>query len=301
MRLEDVRGTRVGDTALLLDGVHWMSAAFHDHAAQAEWHTINSLLRLAGHRTDGVANERIAVVEWWRTVESLVALLHLIALEESHRGLREGQARLHAERRAEFNDKWSAIARWFSHGTDSSPKELTRRVLELRNWRNSFEHSSRQSVIDIKHSRLGTAPAEANLSDAMEAMAICIAACALLRHVVCGLDLMPQVVVPSHHHVFYVPIDLMASDLLFPRYADVVATLGLNSDVQPYPPPRPLRGESLLEPQLAIKAMPDHADLCAPDMLNLWASFEAFSEAQPIIPQPDAFALPDYHRSADAP
>jgi hypothetical protein len=253
---------------------------------------------LAGNRTGGLVNERIAVVEWWRTVESLVALIYLIAVEESRTGLRTGQPRLDPKSRPEFNDKWNALARWFSQGKDSSPKSLTRLVLELRDWRNSFEHSSRHSVLDVKYSRLGTVPAEANLSDVMEAMTICISASAFLRHAIRGLDLMPQVVVPSHRHVFYTPIDVMASDLLFPTYSRVLETLELTSDVQPYPLPRGLLGESLFEPKLAVKALPDGADARSPNALDLWSSFEQFTEAQPTIPQPDMFALPAYHRSA---
>lgn len=73
MRLEDVRGIHVGDTVLLLDGAHWIPAAFHDHAVQAQWHTINSLregwtrrfvashatiLRMAHHRRRGPKSTR---------------------------------------------------------------------------------------------------------------------------------------------------------------------------------------------------------------------------------------------------
>jgi hypothetical protein len=296
MLLEDLRGSRVGDTVLFLGGEHRIFAAFHDHAAQAQWHTLNSLLRFAGNRTGGVASERIAVVEWWRTVESLVALIYLVAVEESRAGLREGQPRLDPKHRPEFNSKWSALARWFSQEKDSPPKSLTRLVLELRDWRNSFEHSSRHSMLDIKYSRLGKIPADANLSDVMEAMTICISASALLRHIIRGLDLMPQVVVPSRRHVFYTPIDVMASDLLFPSYTCVLGTLGLTSDVQPYPLPRALLGESVVEPKLAVKGLPDAADASSPNAIDLWSSFEEFTESQPTIPQPDAFALPAYHR-----
>jgi hypothetical protein len=72
MRLEDLRGRRVGDIVMFLDGAPLVPAAFHDHTQQAQWHTINSLIRRAGNSTDGVANECIAVVEWWRTIESRI-------------------------------------------------------------------------------------------------------------------------------------------------------------------------------------------------------------------------------------
>ena len=117
-----------------------------------------------------------------------------------------------------------------------------------------------------------------------------------LRHVIRGLDLVPQVVVPSQRHVFYTPIDVMASDLPFPTYTRVLRTHGLTSEVQSYPLLRGLLGESLIEPKLAVKALPEAADACSPNAIDLWSSFEEFTEAQPTIPQPDAFALPAYHR-----
>jgi hypothetical protein len=223
VRLEDLRGLHVGDTAMFVgrDGPP-LAAAFHHHAEQGQWHTVNCLLRLGGNPVDGVANERIAVVEWWRTVESLVALIHLVALSESADGFRPQQPRLRGSNRDAFLDRWSAIARWFSESTDSAPKAVTQRVSELRDFRNSFEHASRLAVIEARHSRLGTVPAHANLSDAMEAMAICIEASSVLRFIVRGLDLMPQCVVPSKEHVFYVPLDRLAADLLFPQYHRVV-------------------------------------------------------------------------------
>ena len=105
MRLEDLRSRRVGDAALFLDGTRPIPAAFHDHALQAQWHTTNGLLRLAGNHTDRVVNERIAVVEWWRMLESLVKLLHLVALKKSRLSLQKKLQRLHIDRNTAFNNK----------------------------------------------------------------------------------------------------------------------------------------------------------------------------------------------------
>jgi len=237
-------------------------------------------------------------VEWWRTIESLVALLYLVACEESRLGLRPDLERL-KEGKPEFLDKWSASARWFTEGKGSPSKDVTRRLLELRDFRNSFEHSSRQSEVDVRYSRLGRVPAHANLSDAIEAMVICIDACAVVRHLIGGLDLMPQVVAPSQHHVFYVPLDLLAKDLILPCYHEVVAALGLTSDVALYPIPRALRGESLIQPHLAIKAVADERDPQLSEPYGLWTAFEAFTEAQPNKPAADKFGVPGYQsRSA---
>ena len=216
-RLEDLRGPHIGDTALILPDGETVSAAFHDHASQAQWHTINCLMRVAGQQVDGVVDERIAVVEWWRTVEGLVALAHLVAMYESEAGLRSELPRVTTSQRDGVLERWSAIARWFSEAKDAAPKATTGRVRELRDFRNSFEHASRENAIEVRVSRLAIIPARANLADAMEAAAICVEAAAVLRHVIRGADLMPQCIVPSSHHLFYVPLDTLAGELLFPR------------------------------------------------------------------------------------
>jgi hypothetical protein len=63
----------------------------------------------------------------------------------------------------------------------------------------------------------------------------------------------------------------------------------------------PLRGESLLKPELRIKAKPDRVDLRAPEVLDLWSSFESFAEGQPATPRPDSFGIPGYRRSTGVP
>jgi hypothetical protein len=95
---------------------------------------------------------------------------------QSDVGLRAEMPRLTLSKRHGVLDRWSAIGRWFSEASDCAPKETTERIKELRDFRNSFEHASRQATITVRASRLGAVPAHANLSDAMEAMAICIEA-----------------------------------------------------------------------------------------------------------------------------
>lgn len=297
MRLEDLRGPHIGDTALVLPDGGTISAAFHDHASQAQWHTINCLMRVAGQQVDGVADERIAVVEWWRTVESLVALAHLVAMHESDTGLRGELPRVTTSQRDGALERWSGIARWFSEARDSAPKATTGRVRELRDFRNSFEHTSRENAIEVRFSRLATIPASANLADAMEAMAICAEAAGVLRHVIRGADLMPQCIVPSAHHLFYIPLETLAAELLFPQYERVVAALGLTTDVVPYPTPGVLRGESLVAPRVAIKAHPGPEDMLLSDTFDLWPEFETFAETRPELPLSNQGRLPDYVRS----
>lgn len=299
MRLEDLRGLHVGDSALFFPGEQTpVAAAFHHHAEQAQWHTLNCLVRLSGDQTDGVANERIALVEWWRTIESLIALIHTVAVLESDQNLRPGQPELTSSSRDGVLDRWTAIARWFSGGTDSPPKATTKRLTELRDVRNSFEHTSRQGAVTIKHSRLGPIPAYANLADVMEALAICVEVVAVLRYVIADHDLMPQCIVPSQRHVFYCPLDEMATELVFPLYHRVVQALGLSSDVNMYPMPRPLLGESTLKPAVYIKALPDQFDVVMSKSLGVWNDLEAFANSRPDVPSSDHLRLPAYARAS---
>jgi len=297
MRLEDVRGLQLGDIAMVRQpGEQPLAAAFHHHAGQAQWHSVNCLLRLSGNPVDGVANEGIAVVEWWRTIESLIALVHQVAVLESDLGLRKRRPRLQVTRRQGIIDRWSAIANWFTEATASAPSDVTQRLDELRGFRNSFEHTTRQAAIEVRASRLGTLPAHANFSDAMEAMAICIEASSVIRGIINGADLMPQCVVPSKRHLFYVGLDVMAERLVMPQYRRVVRALGLTSDVDLYPAPAPLPGASILMPAFEVKAEPGPEDVQLTDPLDLWPAFEAFADAQPNRPSPDEFRRPRYHR-----
>jgi hypothetical protein len=295
VRLEDVRGMYVGDIALVLEpSSDPLAAAFHDHAQQAQWHTLNCLLRLGGVSIDGVANERIAVIEWWRTVESMIALVYHVACFESDHGLRQTQPRLRTSMRDGVLDRWSAIPRWFSGATESPPKPVTRRLAELRDFRNSFEHSSRQNTVDVKYSRLGAVPAYANLADAMEALAIAVEVASVLRNVLTGLDLMPQALVPSREHVFYVPLDRLASDLIFPQYSRVLGEQDLTSDVSLYPTPNPLSASSIIQPMMIIKAQPEAHDPQPSRPVGMWDAFEAFASSEPGRPGPEQFGIPRY-------
>jgi hypothetical protein len=297
MRLEDLRGPHVGDSAMVLQSAGQpLAAAFHHHAEQAQWHTLNCLVRLSGSRVDGVANERIAVVEWWRTIESLIALVFQVAILESDLNIRKHRPRLNTTKRAGVLDRWSAIANWFTEATASAPGDVTQRVVELRNFRNSFEHATREAAIDVHASRLGTLPAHANLSDAMEAMAICVEASSVIRGIIKGADLMPQCVVPSKRHVFYVGLDIMAEHLVMPQYRRLVRALGLTSDVDLYPAPPPLPGASILRPAFVVKAEPGPEDVELTAPIDLWSAFEAFAEAQPGRPGPGRFGLPRYQQ-----
>jgi hypothetical protein len=297
MRIEDRRGLKVGDTALILGEGDLYLAAFHHHAAQAQWHTLNSILRVAGQNVDGVVSEAIAVVEWWRTIESLISLLHLIALRESALAIRRDRKPLTGSHRDDALQRWSVIAKWFSNGRDSAPKATTARVKELRDFRNSVEHASRHAAIETKESRLGNIPAGANLADAMEAMAICVVAADFIRFVVPRQDLMPQVVVPSSKHVFYVGLDELADRVAFPAYTRVVHELDMTTEVSPYPLGRHLRGEAVLGAAVVIKAQPDQSDLMVRNPVDLQSQFEAFAENHPFRPAEDVLALPRYTRA----
>lgn len=282
MRIEDLRGPKVADTALVVASGAPRLAAFHHHATQGEWHTLNTLGRVAGLPTDGIANEAMAVVEWWRTVESLVALLHSVAVEEAETGLRpEVSRRPSSTRNDSVVDRWSGICAWFSNATRSAPSSTTGLLTELRDFRNSFEHASRESACVMKHSRLASTPAHANVADAMEALAICVLVCDFVRDVLPGVDLMPQVPVhPPFGGFVWAPLDEFAADLAFPIYRHVVSALGLETDIAPYPPSERLRGHALIDAKIVIKAVSDAADFSTEEPLDIGPAFEAFARAR---------------------
>lgn len=293
MKLEDLRGLQVGDVGMLVENAY-IPAAFHHHAQVATWHTVQSILRLAGATPNSLADEKIGIVEWWRTIESLIALIHLVAVTEHGRGLRP-HVSPPARPDASVLRKWASIARWFSEGTHSAPSWLTGVVTELRDFRNSFEHSTRSAARPRPASRLAEAPATANLADLMEAMAICEAAAQFVRRTIRGVDLMPQVFVPSHEHAMFEPLDVVAREALFPLLKTALSSRGLSTRIEPYKSPGRLAGVSVIGAAIQVRThdvrpLPDVLEpIDAVRSLNTWA------KGRPALPGPDEFRVPAYN------
>jgi len=301
MLIEDLRGDRAGDSALILPGDQRVPAAFHNHATQAHWHTLNSLIRMGGQRVDNASDVIIGIVEWWRTVESLISLLLSVACTESDLGLRPERNRIDRTARRDVHERWSLIANWFSEGTESAPSELTSLLTELRDFRNSFEHSSRANPVAIRASRLSTQPDHVNEADLMEAMAICVAICQFWRFVLPFNDLMPQVNVPSTTYVMFEALDTQADELLWPFFAEVLDALGLEAEVSPYAFDfGDFSGRSHIQAMMAIcfEDKPQRPQLSTP--IDPTARFEAYTVARPDLPGPGMFRVPAYTITADA-
>jgi hypothetical protein len=294
-KLEETRGTKVGDVVAWFGGDDIFPAAFHHHANQAYWHTINCLLRFSGASVDGVSDELIGIVEYWRTIESLIALLYSVALRESEAGLRPHAQRLDPVARPDAIQKWAAIARWFSAATESAPSDVTGRLTELRDFRNSFEHSSRTDERTRSHSRLCESPVDANLFDLMEALAICISCCHYLRNVLPGSDLMPQVVVvPPDKSFFFEQLDVVGDELVVPLLDVALDSRGMSTNFAFYEASAPLAGQA----QIAVAFLIQHRDaheLAEPTQrAAAWAALQAYGEHHPRKPLHDAFGLPGY-------
>lgn len=299
VKLEDLRGGRVGQVALWLPDDALLPAAFHEHANQALWHTINCLLRLAGQPIHlAAASPVIGAIEWWRTIESLIALLYLVARKEQKAGLRSSPQQL--PERCEAMDKWSKIARWYSGNRNPPPSQLTGLVTELRDFRNSFEHTSRMSTASRRHSRLATLPAGANEADLMEAMAICLAACGFYRFILPTCDLMPQMVLPAkdsdgEESYACAALDDVAMKVVWPFFTEVLSARNLTSEVKPYPSNQPLQGESILCAKVICRY---EDEIHAPEA----PAFEAMERLTRLVDGiispllPGTFRLPDYGR-----
>lgn len=296
MKLEDLRGGRVADVALEVDGSAALyPCAFHHHAQQASWHAVNAILRLAGESQDGRVDELIGVVEWWRTVESLISLLHLISLDEHDAGLRGHEH--HPTNSADITDKWSSVSRWFTGGTESPPSGLTGLLIELRDFRNSFEHTSRTLERARTHSRLASRPADANLSDLMEAVAICTVVCDWVRFLMPTTDLMPQIWSPSTAGVIFAPLDQVASQVWFPAFRGALMGRQLDSDVAPYTGFGRSSGSAVRMARVTIRHQDEHplpqvvGNVAVADQVVRWGA------QQPRQPSSTTFVLPDYSRA----
>jgi len=297
MRLEDFRGGRVADLALQVDGsAGMMPCAFHHHAQQAAWHTVNGILRFADEAQDGRVDEQIGVVEWWRTVESQISLLHLLSQDEHQAELRSsdrGPAKLDAR----IATKWASVSSWYSDGRQSAPAKLTGLLTDLRDFRNSFEHSSRTDERQRSHSRLAAKPAEANLADLMESVAICVAVCQWTRYLLPTADLMPQVWSPTADGgVVFAPLDKVAAECWFPVYSSTLQARGMTSDVEMYPEFGHIAGSAVRAARVLIRHEDERP---LPPMTNTSAASQQvvdWGAKQPGQPSPTTFVLPDYRR-----
>jgi hypothetical protein len=296
MRIEDLRGLHTGDVAAWLGRDDIVLAAFHQHANQAHWHTVNCLLRLSGERVDGVTSDVIGIVEWWRTIESLTALLYGVALRESELGLRAALARLDRDSSPGVLQKWSTLARWFSEGTDSAPNDVTGRMEELRDFRNSFEHSSREDRRGRRHSRLSEKPATANEFDLLEALAICISCCQYVRHALPANDVMPEVVIPTDDGFFFEKLDVVSERLLVPLFKGALNAMGLETSFTPYPQPRTLRGHAEVEVRLLIRHEDDNPLPALGTALHARELVRSYGNDSPLKPVGGQFRVPNYSR-----
>jgi hypothetical protein len=297
MRLEDLRGFQVADVALQVSGSDTLfPCAFHHHAEQAAWHTINAILKLGGESQDGRVDERIGVVEWWRTLETLISLLHLISEEE-----RNERASIRLTDKRPTDDiiaKWSWVTRWFSDRRQPLPSRLTGLVQDLRDFRNSFEHNSRTRERPRSHSRLASKPADANLADLMEAVAICVATIQWIRYLLPSVDLMPSVWTPTaHDDVVFERLDVLAKECWFPAFQSALKGRGLTSDVAPYDDHGSTIGSALWDARVLIRyederpLPPSSGDGAIRTQVIQWGA------ERPRQPSEDTFLYPDYARA----
>lgn len=292
------RGGHTGDVVVWFGGDEFVAAAFHHHANQAHWHAVNCLLRLGGMTVDGAASLVIGCVEWWRTIESTIALLYLVAVRESERGLRPHLDRLNSSSKPNAMTKWSKVVAWNSDqnigDAPKAPSQLTGRMSELRDFRNAFEHSSWGGDRSREHSRLSPVPSRANELDLMEALAICIQFFGYVRSVVPSADLMPEVIIPSGPTFFFVDLEEAAQDLLVPLFRGALDSRGVATDFDLYEPVEPASWRTQTDFRILMRHADEHP---LPDVANAWnpmATLEAYGDEHPRRPSDEEFGLPSY-------
>jgi hypothetical protein len=235
-------------------------------------------------------------VEWWRTLEGVIALLFRLAQVEAERNLRPGRT-LVRKKQPDVGDRWGAIRRWFSDGQPNSPARATALLTDLRDFRNEFEHASWQGTRSREHSRLTHLPAAANAADAVEAAVICSAVVAHVRYVIPGLDLMPNVPFPSWNYAFYDQLDSALEHWIMPFFARALDASDLTSRIAPYPPPPQLNGQAMLAAQMLIRYEDEHQ---LPDREVDLDAEQLFEELGVLHPQRPARGedprIPDYRR-----
>jgi len=109
-----------------------------------------------------------------------------------------------------------------------------------------------------------------------------------------GLDLMPEVVVPSRQHVFFEKIDEIARASLVPLFLSVLEGSGLTTEFSLYPPVEPSPGRSATPFMVAVRTSDEYPLPLLTRRVAAWDSFEGYATSHPGKPAPSEFGLPGY-------
>ena len=222
----------VGRTSYIFGGDPPLPLLWHESANNAFYITLDALNRF--QQIDSIGGNPYvipAIGLWFLATESYISTLYKIAR-------RDAELTQSAERRpgslpqlaasAKFLEELASIEEYFSQGR-SVDKELALRLGEFATLRNALFHDL-TTVKKPQFVRTCFTSHVENVNEAhlMQAAVLAIEAFGYFRYLFPTTDLMPSIQIG----IAVEKLDVLAGEVLFPTFRDILTAKGLDSDIE---------------------------------------------------------------------
>lgn len=262
MKLENLRHNKIGTISAWLprlgDGPqstthltfpHFATNAFYFSAQQIEQ---LELTRAIIHQGNAVQN---TIGLWFIAIESYINSILRISCLLSNKSFED-------YRNKDFGPRVSALFDILDIDRTPFYKGSFQRLEEFKRYRNELFHDrTNDKPLVFQKTLFSGNPMYANQVDVMQAAVIALEVFEAFRHVIAGLDLMPQVQIKKEVSFFYLPIDQLYGRVLRPYFDKVLEKHSLSSSIDLSVRMSLLDVSRLAKPndvKVIVKAVPDN-------------------------------------------
>lgn len=286
--LEDFHDrTAVGKVAYSYAGSDPRPLLFHETATTAFYVTIDALNRFQNLDPVGASPYVIPVLAlWFMAAESYVSTIYKVAqLDAAHRGT---AAITRTDRLAL---KYVAIEDHFGAATPR-PKTPRLELIEFCTLRNTLFHDlTGVKQPTFHHTLFPTHVENVNEVDLFQGLIVAINVFAYFRYLFPEADLMPSVSIQGAQE----KIDVLAEEVLFPAFADLLAAKGLDTGLALRLGDTRITAEASAPLVFMIRYEGDSSPSTAPARpLIAWEHFNIAAAKRPV--DDDKFEVPRYTR-----
>lgn len=222
----------VGRTSYIFGDDPPLPLLWHESANNAFYITLDALNRF--QQIDSIGGNPYvipAIGLWFLATESYISTLYKVARRDAEftksvLSRRASPPRLPAS--AKVLEKFASVEEYFSRG-HSVDKELALRVGEFATLRNALFHDlTTVKKPEFVRTRFTSHVENVNEAHLMQAAVLAIEVFGYFRHLFPTTDLMPSIQIG----VAVEKLDVLAGEVLFPTFRDILAAKGLDSDIE---------------------------------------------------------------------
>jgi hypothetical protein len=222
----------VGRVSYIFDEDPPRPLLWHESANNAFYITLDALNRFQQVDSIGCNPYVIpAIGLWFLATESFVSTLYKIARRDAELDQARVSrivSRLQPLKLAKFGDKLAAINEHFSHGR-AVDRDLALRLGEFAAMRNALFHDlTTVKKPEFHRTRFTSHVENVNEAHLMQAAVLTIDAFGYFRHLFSTVDLMPSIQIG----IAVDKLDVLAREILFPTFRDILTAKGLESDIE---------------------------------------------------------------------